>query len=62
MTNAKVRQAAKINHIKLWQIADKLGMQDSAFSRMLRYELPVAKQNELISIIDNIAKEAANEE
>lgn len=39
------------------QIADKLNMQDSNFSKMLRKELPSEKKEHIYKIINEIAKE-----
>lgn len=37
--NKRLKLLIKSKNIKLWQVADKLGLCDSNFSRMLRYEL-----------------------
>ena len=44
--------------MKLWQIADKLGYTDSYFSRLLRKELPEAKQAQIMQIIAELEQEA----
>ncbi|NCA68442.1 MAG: hypothetical protein EOM87_10340 [Clostridia bacterium] len=45
MNNLDVKLEAAGAGIKLWQIADKLGITDSSFSRILRRELsPEYKQ------------------
>ena len=36
MTNVEIRREAAGAGVKLWQIADKLGITDSYFSRKLR--------------------------
>ena len=40
MANQEVRQAAKAAGVKLWQVAEGVGMNDCSFSRKLRHELP----------------------
>ena len=60
MYNKKIREEAKANRVKLWQVAEKMGIPDFAFSKMLRRELPEDVQSEIISIIHGIAKEAQN--
>ncbi len=55
MCNLKIRTAAKDAGVKLWQIADRLGMNDGNFSRMLRKELPREQQREILGIIEDIA-------
>lgn len=59
MKNQKIRDAVKKTGVRMWQVAEALGMQDSAFSRKLRHELPEAEQQEIISIIERLAKEAS---
>lgn len=51
MSNEIIRRAAQEAGVKLWRIADKLGMNDGNFSRMLRKELPAEKQMEILEII-----------
>ena len=51
MSNEIIRRAVQEAGVKLWQIADKLGMNDGNFSRMLRKELPEEKQKEILEII-----------
>lgn len=58
--NLDVRNRAKFEGVKLWQIADKLGIRDSTFSIELRYELPEERKREIFEAINEIRKE--NEE
>lgn len=55
MANEGIRRAAKGRNVHLWQVANKLGMADSAFSRNLRYELSEDEQRTIIGIINDIA-------
>jgi hypothetical protein len=55
--NLDIRAAAQNNAVMLWEIADKLGITDSHFSRKLRHELPQAEKDRIFSIIEEIAKE-----
>lgn len=55
-TNQNIRSAAKSAGVFFWEIAEKLGMQDSAFSRKLRRELPEAEKTRVLDIIEEIAK------
>ena len=57
--NQKIRAEAKEYRVKLWQIAEKLGVNDGNFSRKLRRELPEQEQSRIIEIIHSIANEAA---
>ena len=64
MANDILKDYAKLNRVKLWQIADELGIQDSNFSKLLRHPLSPEKENEICAIIDQIAtkrKDDANE-
>lgn len=57
MANEIIKETAKGNGVKLWQIADKLGIYDGNFSRKLRHELAAEEQIRIIGIIHEIAKE-----
>ena len=64
MANDILKDYAKLNRVKLWQIADEQGIQDSNFSKLLRHPLSPEKENEICAIIDQIAtkrKDDANE-
>lgn len=54
MCNKDIRDAAKRAEIKLWQIADKLNIRDSEFSRKLRYELNSEEKSKIINIIEEL--------
>lgn len=56
--NRLIRESAKSNGVKLWQIAEAYGVNDGNFSRKLRRELPEDEQRKIISIIEHLAKEA----
>lgn len=58
MKNQKIRDAIKTTGIRMWQVAEALKMQDSAFSRKLRHELPEDEQQKIIGIIERLVKEA----
>lgn len=55
MRNEDVRMYAKQKNVKLWLIAERLGIADSSFSRMLRYEITREKKEEIHRIIDELA-------
>lgn len=58
MCNIEVRNAAGGCGIRLWQVAEAIGMNESAFSRKLRWELPQAEKEKIIAAIEKLAKEA----
>lgn len=37
--NQELKEKIKSKNIKLWEVAEKLGIHDSNFSRILRYQL-----------------------
>lgn len=57
MKNIDIREAAANAGVKLWQIADKLGIYDGNFSRRLRKELSEEEKKKIFSIIDELVKE-----
>lgn len=56
MANDAIRSEAKTAGVKLWQIAEQLGINDGNFSRMLRRELPNEKKTYIIGLIREIAE------
>ncbi len=60
--NTTVRAAAKAGGVCLWQVAEVLGMQESAFSRKLRHELPMREVEQILGIIAQLAEEASKNE
>lgn len=58
--NMDIKCRAKEKSVHLWEIADKLGIIDSNFSRKLRKELPAVEKKRIFSIIDEIAAEKKN--
>lgn len=57
MTNNAVRLYAAGKGIRLWQIAEKLGIADCNFSRKLRKELPQEERDRIFAIIDELERE-----
>lgn len=57
INNTDIRTMARRKGVYLWQIADALGMADSAFSRKLRKELPNEQKAQILSVIDRLALE-----
>lgn len=56
MANTDIRTLAKQSNIKLWQIADKLGLTDITFSKKLRKELSKDEKAKIKSIIEELKK------
>lgn len=55
--NEEVRQFAKEQGVKMWEIAEKLGCADATLSRKLRRELPEAEKQAILDIIKAISAE-----
>lgn len=55
--NKEIKTRAKEKGVFLWEVADKIGMIDTSFSRKLRHELPEAEKQEIFKIIDELAAE-----
>ena len=57
MCNKEIREAAKQAGVCLWQIAERLGMNDGNFSRKLRLELTQEEREEIMGIIAELERE-----
>ena len=55
MANRDIKLAAAGAGVRMWQIADELGILDSNLSRKLRHELPVAEKKKLLEIIRRLS-------
>ena len=55
MKNVDIRQEAMEANVRLWQIADKLGVNDCNFSRKLRKELSVEEKTKIRAIISELS-------
>ncbi|MEI8198744.1 MAG: hypothetical protein WCG21_01680 [Eubacteriales bacterium] len=61
MKNIDIRSQTQTFNIRLYEISERLGIRDSTFSRMLRYELSEDQKAEIRIAIDEIRKERASE-
>ena len=57
MKNQEIREKAKKCGVKLWQIADKLGISEPTMTRKLRHELADGEKQKILNIIHELAKE-----
>lgn len=55
MKSLDIRNYAKLNGVKLWEIAERLGCNDGNFSRKLRKAFSDELKAEIFEIIDEIA-------
>ncbi|MCR5092809.1 MAG: helix-turn-helix domain-containing protein [Lachnospiraceae bacterium] len=56
-TNEKVRKAAAVNRVCMWEIAARLGISEPQFYRWLRKEFDQQRQQQVLRIIKEIAAE-----
>ena len=54
MKNQHIRNEVKAAGLKLWQIAEGLGINDGNFSRLLRKELSEEKKEQIRAIIKEL--------
>lgn len=57
MKNQEIRRAAAGAGVKLWQVAEALGIADCSLSRKLRRELPPEERERIFAIIRELAQE-----
>lgn len=57
MKNQEIRNLAKSAGVKMWEIADALGIADTTFCRKLRRELPSEEKEKIFRIIHELAGE-----
>lgn len=57
MINQDIRRTAAGAGVKLWQIAEALGIADCSLSRKLRRELPPEEKEKIFGIIRELSKE-----
>ncbi len=57
MLNADIKKTAQESGVRLWEVAERLGIADSTFSRKLRHELPDAEKQRIFAIIDDIVSQ-----
>lgn len=59
MFNQDVRRMAAGNGVRLWQIAEALGMADCSLSRKLRKELPAEEKAKIFEVIEKLSREVS---
>lgn len=57
MNNLDIRKAIETSNFKYWQVANKLGMTDGNFSRMLRIELTKENKERVLNAINELEEE-----
>lgn len=59
MNNQDIRRTAAGVGVKLWQIAEALGIADCSLSRKLRRELPPEEKEKIFGIIRELSREVS---
>ena len=57
MKNLKIREIMTKSRFKQYEIAEAMGLQESAFSKMLRKELNESQIEKILSAIQNLKME-----
>ncbi len=57
--NKEIREHAKNAGVRLWQVAERIGLSDATFSRKLRRELPEQERKHILGVIGELAAENA---
>ena len=58
MQNQDIRRASAGAGVKLWRIAEAMGMADSSLSRKLRHELSPEEKERVYAVIRRLSEEA----
>lgn len=58
-TNQDIRDAATTAGVRLWRIADAIGITDGTLSRRLRHELPQSEKEKILTIIRTLEEEVS---
>ena len=53
--NVEIRETAKRSCVRLWQVAEEIGMSDAAYSRKLRHELTDIERKRVMEAISQVA-------
>lgn len=59
MMNQDIRRTAAGAGVKLWQVAEALGIADCSLSRKLRRELPAEEKEKIFGIIRELSQEVS---
>ena len=57
MRNKDVKDYIKSKNVPFWRCAERLGISDSSFSRMLRYKITDEKKEKIKRIADELAEQ-----
>ena len=60
--NQDIRNAVEENGLKLWELAEALGIYDGNLSRKLRRELPNDQKEHIFRVIDRMVEQRQTQE
>lgn len=55
--NNEIRVAANTARVRLWEIADAIGLSDSSFSRKLRKEFSDTEKGKILGVIESLRRQ-----
>lgn len=61
MSNMDIRHIARKKKVRMWQLADHLGVSEATITRLLRHELPDEDKKRLLMAINTIARQNAGQ-
>jgi predicted XRE-type DNA-binding protein len=53
--NQDIKDICKTKRVRLWRVAEAMGIRDSELSRLLRYEITAEKRAEILNTIDRLS-------
>lgn len=56
VANADIREAARSKGVRLWEVAEGIGISDATFSRKLRRELSADERQRVMEVIKNLSE------
>jgi Mn-dependent DtxR family transcriptional regulator len=62
LANADIRNEAKRKSVRLWEIADKMGVSDQTITKRLRKELNTSEKEIYFNLIQQISAERSGAE
>ena len=51
--NKAIRDAIKASGLRYWQVADRMGISENTFTRLLRHELNDADKARVLAVLEN---------
>lgn len=60
MANDYIRKCLKTTGIKMWQLADELGMSEFTLSRKMRYEFSELDRTKYVQAINKLVEDREN--